>query len=239
MVHGVSAPNSCGDGHSHPEIRKMHHLRHRAARWRIRYRTKRWSPPQRVLRQAPGWFTECPPLSSVGAAAHHPKSRKIHLLRHFTIRRRIRSQQVGLRWRPMGAPFHDAAQSPGGRFIGVRAGPRGPGSGSLSLEGGAPEKWGRRKRTLSPRHGPSRRIRRESNRAPPHPKTRPTRPTWTCEGGRSPRQVTGPLVGSRITSYGLPLMHRVRHRDLHPLELLEIAVAGGGHGAAQGAEEVH
>ena len=103
---------------------------------------KRWSPPQGSLRQAPGWFTECPPLGVVGAAAHHPKIRKIHLLRHFTIRRRIRSQRVGLRWRPMGAPFHDAAQRPGGRFIGFRAGPRGAGSGTLSLEGGTPHNWG-------------------------------------------------------------------------------------------------
>lgn len=69
---------------------------------------QRWSPPQRSLRQAPGWFTECPPLVGLGVAAHHPKIRKIHLLRHFTVHRRIRSQRVGLRWRPMGAPFHDA-----------------------------------------------------------------------------------------------------------------------------------
>ncbi len=52
----------------------------------------------------------CPPLLLLGAAAHHPKIRKIHLLRHFTVHRRIRSQRVGLRWRPMGAPFHDTAQ---------------------------------------------------------------------------------------------------------------------------------
>ncbi|GGZ57830.1 hypothetical protein GCM10010344_25020 [Streptomyces bluensis] len=39
----------------------------------------------------------------------------------------------------MGAPFHDAAQLPGGRSVGFRAGPRGPGSGTVSLEGGAPE----------------------------------------------------------------------------------------------------
>jgi hypothetical protein len=43
-------------------------------------------------------------------AAHFlPYIHKIHLLRCFTIRRRIRSQRVGLRWRPMGAPFHEAA----------------------------------------------------------------------------------------------------------------------------------
>ncbi|MGC0330027.1 hypothetical protein RKD23_003017 [Streptomyces sp. SAI-170] len=52
----------------------------------------------------------CPPLFPLGAAAHHPKIRKIHFLRHFTVHRRIRSQRVGLRWRPIGAPFHDAAQ---------------------------------------------------------------------------------------------------------------------------------
>lgn len=125
---------------------------------------KRRSPPQRVLRQAPGWFTECPPLALIGVAAHHPKIRKIHLLRHCTarrrsrsqastVRRRIRSQRVSLRWRPMGAPFHDAAQRPGRRCIGFRAGPRGRGPARV-LGRGRPREPGRRTRTLPPRNRP-------------------------------------------------------------------------------------
>jgi hypothetical protein len=83
----------------------------------------------------------CPCLVFVGAAAHHPRIRKIHLLRHFTVHRRIRSQRVGLRWRPMGAPFHDTAQQPGGRSVGIGPGPE-DGVRTVSLEG-APEELGR------------------------------------------------------------------------------------------------
>lgn len=52
-----------------------------------------------------------------------------------------------------GAPFHDAAQNPGGRSIGVRAGPRGR-SPDRVLGRGRPREPGRRSRTLPPRNRP-------------------------------------------------------------------------------------
>lgn len=42
----------------------------------------------------------------------------------------------------MGAPFHDATHWPGRQHVGIGPGPEGPGSGTVSLEGGTQENRG-------------------------------------------------------------------------------------------------
>lgn len=75
----------------------------------------------------------------------------------------------------MGAPFHDATHWPGRQHVGIGPGPEGPGSGTVSLEGGA-------QKSLGADHGHQRlgtalhrTIRPEGNHAPSYGNTRPVR----------------------------------------------------------------